>query len=131
MDRNNSVLSLIAVLLILLFSMVLVYSYGNGLISNSENRVVVDINDTKEGEVPVYRVISTGKEIEVENKNVIVNDRFVGKLEKDARVVSISSDGQAYNVRDGVVLVSDMVVSSDEESYKVYRIEDPEKSVSN
>ncbi len=63
-------------------------------------------------------------------KKVIVTDRYVGKLDKNADVIAISSDGDAYSVRSGVLLTDGMVISSNEEAYSIYRIDEPVKSVS-
>lgn len=65
------------------------------------------------------------------NTRVMVTDRFVGKLDKNSKVVAIGDDGSMYVVRGGTVLASDMVVGTNEDTTSVYRINDPEKSVSN
>ena len=73
-------------------------------------------------------IVTTGLVQEKSNKRIIANERFVGELDKDGVIIAMNK-GQAVNVRNGVVLVNDMVVSADKEGYSVYRVNDPEKSV--
>lgn len=67
---------------------------------------------------------------EVKSNRVVVTDRYVNDLDGDDNVIVISGSGKAYDVTSGTVLVDDVVVSVDENEYDVYRIDDPEKSVS-
>ena len=71
-----------------------------------------------------------GGEVAVPSKRIIVSDRFVGKLDKDATIVTISSDGNAYNVRNGAVLVDETVIKADSDSYSVRRLNKERFSVS-
>lgn len=75
-----------------------------------------------------YIVVEGEKTVHNSNK-VIINDKYVGKIDKDGSIVAVSKSGQAYNVANGVVLADDMVISANDESYSVYRVNDPEKSV--
>lgn len=68
-------------------------------------------------------------EKEVSSNTQIITDRFVNTLEDGANYVVVAEDGSKYIVESGTVLVDDMVISSDDE-FSVYRINDPEKSVS-
>lgn len=74
--------------------------------------------------------VQSGERVVPSTNKVIISDKFVGTVDKDGSIVAISENGQAYNVANGVVLADDMVISANDESYSVYRVNDPEKSVS-
>lgn len=121
MSENNSIVGLIVALAIVF-----------GLIGAF---VSYDLNQYREN--PVSKVskgdnvlISVSQTNNVNNNQVIVNDRFVGKLDKNANVVAIAKDGSMYLVKGGAVLVSDMVVTTNGVDTTVYRVNEPLKLVS-
>lgn len=71
------------------------------------------------------------KNVSTETKRpLIVTDRFVGKIDKDAVVVAVSSNGEAYAVKSGVVLTNNMVISANDNSYSVQRLDGLSQTVS-
>lgn len=121
MSNNRKIASLIALLAIVFVFIGAIVSYDLEQY-NSKN-----LKSTQNSEDTLVAIRVTG---EAENKNVLVTDRFTGKLEKDSQVISIGSDGSMYVVKGGTVLVSDMVIGKNEETTSVYRIDDTRKSVS-
>lgn len=126
MSKSSKITRQLILLIVLLFGVYFVYSnYYDGGMTHTYSNDRMGSNSSSD---VVY--IEVEGEKEISSKRTIVNDRFVGKLDKDGTIIAISSNGEAYNVRSGVVLASDMVVSSDSEIYSIYRIKEPVKSVS-
>ena len=121
MSNNRKIASLIALLAIVFVFIGAIVSY------DLEQYNLRTLKGTQSSEETLVAIRVTE---EAENKNVLVTDRFTGKLEKDSQVISIGSDGSMYVVKGGTVLASDMVIGTNEESTSVYRINDVEKSVS-
>ncbi len=120
--------TLLFLLVVVVAAMAGLYYYGGAnceLLGNVDNE---DLSGEKSSSS--YSYVEVVGEKEVAQNRAIVSDRFVGDFDNDGKVVAISSNGQAYIVQEGVVLVDDMVVSSSNEEYSVYRIENPEFSVS-
>lgn len=76
---------------------------------------------------PTYVEI-TG-EREVRNNNVVLSDKYVRDVDSNANIIVLDSNGEAFSVREGTVLASDVVIHSSEGSFYAYRVDDPEKSV--
>lgn len=121
MSSNKKIVGLIALLAVIFMFIGALVSYDLQEYNSRQLRSVANGDDT-------LAVVTTTTE--AKNGNVLVSDRFTGKLEKDAKVVAVGEDGSMYVVKSGTVLVSDMVVGTNDESISVYRINDPEKSVS-
>ncbi len=121
MSNNRKIASLIALLAIVFVFIGAIVSY------DLEQYNLRTLKGTQSSEETLVAIRVTE---EAENKNILVTDRFTGKLEKDSQVISIGSDGSMYVVKGGTVLASDMVIGTNEESTSVYRINDVEKSVS-
>ncbi len=121
MSNNRKIASLIALLAIVFVFIGAIVSYD----LEQYNLKALKGTENSEDTLVAIRVTE-----EVANKNVLVTDRFTGKLEKDSEVISIGSDGSMYVVKGGTVLASDMVIGTNEETTSVYRINDVEKSVS-
>ena len=120
-SETGKIVGLVFVLVLLLGAVGWIYSYQN-------------TKDMKEmspstGNSDVQLITVMGEKV-IPSKKVVVSDKFVGNIDNDGVIVAISSDGQAYNVREGVVLADGMVVSASDEGYSVYRIDEPAKSVS-
>lgn len=91
-----------------------------GWISSYKDVVeTTNTNELKETQV----IVPIMGEREVSSKNVIVNDRFVGTIEKDATIVAVSSNRQAYAVKSGVILADDMVVKVSNEDISIVRLD--------
>jgi hypothetical protein len=117
-------------IVVLLLSLAVIFVLLGWIISF--NLTLQDTSEFDEVKVkPHSTTIIFEAEKEVEStKTVLVTDRFVGKLDKDANVIAISSNGDAYAVQSGVLLADDMVISSSEEAYSIQRLDEPSKSVS-
>ncbi len=121
MSYNNNIVGLI-VALALVFGLI-----GAFVSYNLEQANIKNFNKVDTGKDSIISVSSTS----TKNSNeVIVNDRFVGKLDKNSKVVAVGKDGSMYVVKNGAVLVSDMIVKTNGEDTSVYRIDEPAKSVS-
>lgn len=90
-----------------------------------ESEKVVDMNRSKS--TVVYAEIIGEKE--VPSNQVIVNEKFAGRVDEDAKIIVFRDNGQIYDVKSGVVLIDDNYISNTEEGYTVYNINDPEKVV--
>ncbi len=121
MSSNGKIVGLIVVLAIIFAFIGALVSYDLQQYNLKQTQKVIGKSDT---------LVELESSSESKNTNVLVNDRFTGKLEADSNVVAIGEDGSMYIVKKGTVLVSDMVVQNSEETILVYRINDPEKSVS-
>ena len=121
MSNNRKIASLIALLAIVFVFIGAIVSYDLEQYNSRNSKDVENVQDT----LVAVRVTE-----ETENKNVLVTDRFTGKLEKDSQVISIGSAGSMYVVKGGTVLASDMIIGTNEETTSVYRIDDARKSSS-
>ena len=81
----------------------------------------------RDGSSQVYVEVSGTKELP--NNNVVISDRYVQSVDPNANIIVLDSQGQAYSVRSGTVLASDVVIHSSEGKFYAYRVDDPEKSV--
>lgn len=118
-------------IIVLLLSLAVIFVLLGWIISFnltlSDENSVIDSTRAKTHSTTI--VFEAEREVE-SSKKILVTDRFVGKLDKDADIIAISSSGDAYSVKSGVLLTSGMVISSNEEAYSIYRIDEPAKSVS-
>ena len=113
MSENKNIVGLIVALAI-------VFGLIGALVSYDMNQYNAKaVNRISNGD---DALVSVSSATVVNNNDVIVSDRFVGKLEKDANVVAVGKDGSMYVVKGGTVLVSDMVVKTYGQDTSVYRI---------
>lgn len=116
----------------LLLSLVVIFAMLGWIVAynvNSSVPVAIKTTENNANSQPTLITVMGEKAVPSKNK-VIVTDKFVGDLEKDSVVVAVSSNGDAYTVRSGVLLTDGMVISSSSEAYSIYRIDSPAKSVS-
>ena len=130
--NNNSIFNLVIILAILLGLIAGIYSYNYNLESNANNA----INNNNNNQIN-NRSINSQNEILIFNskvskntKRTIVDNKFVAKLDKNSNIVVMGEDGSIYSVKKGAVLVSGVVIDAKDDSYSVYNIKSPEKSVS-
>ncbi len=123
MAKSNSITKLILILVIvsILIGVLLSYKY-NPINKNMDSEI------TQTGDCTSY--IEIMNEVEKPTSRTIVSDKYVSKLDKDSNIVVLGEDGRIISVKKGAVLVSGVVIEADDESYSVYNIDEPEKSVS-
>ena len=125
MSENTKIVSLVVLLFIVIIAIVGVMTYQN----EASNAYATEESYEKLPTGNKLLIVSSEVEKPTTNK-VILHERFVGEFDKDGTIVVMSSDGQAVNVRSGNVLVNDMVVTSNDEEYSVFRINNMRESVS-
>lgn len=91
--------------------------------NNNQNNQIVKPKETQQ-------IIVLNKETAENSNRILVDNKYVGKLEKNGNIVVMDNDGTMYSVRKGAVLVPGIVVNAQDDSYSVYRINSPEKSIS-
>jgi len=130
--KNINTLLVWLLLVVILIIGVLFLKYPSLINSNLFSQNVNLENSFKSGnyENSEFSSSSSSNVVKSSSKRTIVTDRFVRKLDKNGNIVVMGSDGSMYNVKKGSVLVSGMVISVDEDSYDVYNIDSPVKSVS-
>ena len=68
-------------------------------------------------------------EVQKSNSNIVISDRFVGKVDSDSTIISISNNGKIRIVEEGVVLIDGKIISVEGESTSIYNIKSPSKSI--
>ena len=121
-NKNNSIIGLVIVLAIIV-------GLISGLLSYKYNPVSINNNNDKENISNNQILIFNSKQNKSSNR-VLVNDKFVAKLDRDSNIVVMGEDGSLYSVKNGAILVSGVVINVKDDSYSVYKINSPEKSVS-
>lgn len=121
MSNNRKIVGLITLLAVIFGLIGALVSYDLQDYNSRQARSVANGDNT----LAVVKTTSDAK-----SNNVIVSDRFTGKLEKDANVVAVGDDGSMYVVRGGTILASNMIVGNNDDTVSVYRIDEPAKSVS-
>ena len=130
--RNNNLISKLTIILfitVILIGGILYLKYNQNY--NQDNSFVNNVGNEQEnikGNNMGY--IEVSSEVEKPTHRTIVSDKFVSKLDPNSNIVVLGEDGRIISVDKGVVLVSGVVINSQEDSYSVYRIDNPEKSVS-
>ncbi|MCA9495517.1 MAG: hypothetical protein KC589_01125 [Nanoarchaeota archaeon] len=124
---NDNIMGRAILLLIVLIGIGYLYSYSDSDILNTNEETEIE-ESQKEKEKVSY--IELKKTKEVSNKNVVVSDKYVGKLNVGEAVVVKDKDGSAYIVTKGTVLVEGMLITANEKESSVYKIDEPIKSVS-
>ena len=122
MSENTNIVILSAILVILLVAIGWIGSYQNSFAQDAV------IDNKPSGQIKNL-IVTTGLNQEQSTKKVIVHERFVGEVDEDGVIVAMNN-GQASNVRNGVVLIDGMLITANEEGYSVLRVNDYEKSVS-
>ena len=118
---ENKKIAMLIVLLAIVFGLI------GALVSYDLKQYDMKIENVLNGE---DNLIEVSQSNEIKNNNVLVTDKFTGKLEKDAKVIAVGSDGSMYIVTEGTILVSDMVIKNTQETTSVYRVNEPAKFVS-
>lgn len=119
MKQNNSIFYLVAILAIIIALIAGIYSYKYNPVNINEEKVNTS-----------YNYVEFNSNNEKPSNRVIINDKFVSDVDKNSNIVVLGNDGTISNVKNGRVLVSNSVITSNDEEYSVYKINNPEKSVS-
>lgn len=112
MENINKLVKSLLILVIIFASIGWILSYQDSLESSTETKMEKESQE-------ILTFIGTKS---IPKNNVLVTDRYVNKLDKDAQIITIGSDGAMYNVQNGVVLADNMVIKQDSESASVLRI---------
>lgn len=122
MGKAGKIFTLIVLLIIVLFCMNYVYE------KIESQKVSGELLENNKGEKTSYvQIIGTKA---VSEKRVLANDRYVGDISADSNIVAISEDGSIYPVTKGTVLVDGMLIEATDDSYSIYRVDEPAKSIS-
>lgn len=79
----------------------------------------------------ISKTITTYNRVKINENVVIATKDYTGKIYKNSKIVAVSNDGKMYVVKNGVVLVGNLVISSnDSNEYSLYRIDSPAFSIS-
>lgn len=78
---------------------------------------------------PVY--IEITEENTISSKNTqFLTDKSVNTLEEGKSYIVVGKNGSKHVIESGTILTDDMIITSGEGEYSIYRISDPEKSIS-
>ena len=91
--------------------------------NNNENNQIVKPQETQQ-------IIVLDQETNKNSNRILIDKKYVGKLEKNGNIVVMDENGAMYSIKKGAVLVPGIVVNAQDDSYSVYRINSPEKSIS-
>jgi hypothetical protein len=122
-SKKESIAFMLVVLAILAFSIGFIYSWDSHSVEDN-------VSTQKTSSTSEFVEILGEKEIS--SQKVIVSDKFVQTFDPNGNIVVLGSDGSAYNVRNGVVLVSGVLIDAKQgSSYSVRRLDDERKSMYN
>lgn len=109
----SRVLTLTALLIVIIGAMAILYTENYGENNYKDKKKSHMEDDYLEIEGTKY----------IKNNNVIVSDRFTGKIQEDANVVVLGKNGQIVDIHKGIVLTDEMVIEVREEGVTVLSLD--------
>lgn len=126
MASSGQIGGLVLLLIVVMFAF---FAVATGVVSFEEDVARTVVVPEREEVQDTWAYVEVIGEREIPNRNVVISDKYVVGVDPNSNAIVLSSDGEAYNVKGGTVLASDVVIKSDEGEFYVYRVNDPEKSI--
>lgn len=119
-NRNVSILVFLLLVVFTVFFIVLL-NYNNS--NNYKNIGLQTENEEKSTNfVEEDALVEIISDREVVSNRAVVNDKYVNDFDS-SNAVFISEDGEIYDVKAGTVLVSGMLISSNDEGKTILRVD--------
>lgn len=88
--------------------LVVIFAGIGYIVSEKADQEKQSVISTKDSQITVIS-FNSNKELE-SSRATIVTDRYVNSLDENDKVITVGSNGEMYNVQNGVVLADNMII---------------------